>query len=133
MRQLRISLYVIGASQLVLGVAFLLLPEVVEGLLDLTPNAPAWASWLIAMLGARFLGYAAGMFSAAQRPDRNLTWINTMIGIQVVDWVATMAYLVRGELHLTQIGPAAVLPVLFVVALLWWHPRRPAPAVRTDA
>ena len=133
MRSLRISLYVIAATQLVLGVAFLLLPSLAERLLDLQPAAPAWANWLIAMLGARFVGYAIGMFVAARRPDRNLAWINTMIGIQVVDWVATMAYLADGELRLAQVGPAAVLPVVFVAALLWWHPRRLAREARVDA
>jgi hypothetical protein len=133
MRSLRISLHVIAATQVVLGVAFLLLPGRAERLLDLQPAAPAWANWLIAMLGARFLGYAVGMFVAARRPDRNLAWINTMIGIQVVDWIATMAYLADGELHLTQVGPAAVLPVLFVAALLWWHPRRWGHEARIDA
>jgi hypothetical protein len=133
MRPLRISLYVIGAVQLVLGVAFLLLPGQAERLLNLQPDAPAWANWLVAMLGARFLGYAAGMFVTAPRPDQHLAWINTMIGIQVVDWVATMAFLASGELRLAQVGPAAVLPVLFIAALVWWHPRRLGREARIDA
>jgi hypothetical protein len=115
---LRISLVVIAISQAVLGLAFLLAPGPFEGLLNLTPGAPAWADWLVAMLGARFLGYAVGMLVAARDPGRHQVWIATMIGIQAVDWFATMAYVVRGQLTFAQVGPAAVLPVLFVAAIL---------------
>jgi hypothetical protein len=133
MRPLRISLYAIGVSQLLLGAAFLLLPGIIEGLFDLRPGAPAWANWLIAMLGARFLGYAAGLFVAARQPERHLAWINTMIGIQVIDWIATVAYLARGELRLAQVGIAAALPLFFVGVLLWWHPRRLSRNAASDA
>jgi hypothetical protein len=133
MRPLRICLYAIGTSQFLLGAGFLLVPRAIEGLFDLGPAAPPWANWLVAMLGARFLGYAAGMFVTASRPDRHLAWINTMIGIQAVDWVATLVFLISGELRLAQIGVAAVLPVLFIAALLWWHPRRIVLEAATDA
>lgn len=133
MRPLRICLYVIGVSQFLLGVGFLLVPGAIEGLFDLRPDAPPWANWLVAMLGARFLGYAAGMFVAARRPNRHQAWINTMIAIQAIDWLATLRYLVGGELRLAQVGVAAVLPVLFVTGLLWWHPRRTAVEVGADA
>jgi hypothetical protein len=133
MRPLRICLYAIGISQFLLGVGFLLVPSAIEGLFDLGPDAPPWADWLVAMLGARFLGYAAGMFVTARRPDTHLAWINTMIGIQAVDWVATLVFLISGELRFGQVGVAAVLPVLFVAALVWWHPRRQAPQAATDA
>jgi hypothetical protein len=133
MRPLRICLYVIGISQFLLGVGFLLVPAAIEGLFDLGPAAPPWADWLVAMLGARFLGYAVGMFVAARRPDRHLAWINTMVGIQVVDWVAAVGFLISGELRLAQVGAAAVLPVLFVAGLLWWHPTRTRLEAATDA
>ena len=133
MRPLRISLYVIGASQLFFGAGFLFLPGVVEDLFQLGPDAPSWADWLVAMLGARFLGYGAGMLAAARQPERHVAWVNTMIGVQAIDWAATLAYLVSGDLRLAQVGTAAFLPVLFVAALLWWHPRRAARKVSTDA
>ena len=47
-----------------------------------------------------------------------------MIVIQVIDWIATIAYLVAGDVSLRQVTTAAFMPVLFVGALLWFHPRR---------
>jgi hypothetical protein len=47
-----------------------------------------------------------------------------MIVIQVIDWVGTVGYLLAGDLPITRVASALVLPVVFVSGLLWWHPRR---------
>lgn len=124
MRSLRITLIVIGAFQLVLGGLFTLLPIQAAAFLGLEPVAPPWANWLLVMMGARFLGFAYGMALAARDPFRHVTWINAMIGIQAIDWLATLVHLVDGSMRLQQVGTASFMPVLFVVALLWLHPRR---------
>ena len=76
------------------------------------------------MLAARFIGYATGMFVASRAPHRHLAWINTMIFIQLVDWIATLFYLSTGDLTFRQVSTASFLPVVFITPLLWWHPRR---------
>ncbi len=121
---LRLSLRVIAATQLVFGLVFLLPGPPVADLLGLRPAAPAWANWLLTMMAARFLGYAAGMFTAARAPHRHLAWINTMVVVQAIDWIATLTYLAAGSLDLHQVSTAAILPPLFIAALLWWHPGR---------
>jgi hypothetical protein len=123
MRTLRITLVTIGLFQLVLGVLFLATPAGAARLLGLDPPAPAWANWLFAMMAARFLGYAYGMFTAAQAPAAWRGWIDTMIVIQAIDWIATIAYLITGGVSLSQVSTAAFMPVVFVVALLWTRPR----------
>jgi hypothetical protein len=123
---LKVSLIVIGVVQVFFGILFLVAPAPAATLLGLTPPAPVWVNWLLAMMAARFLGYGAGMFVASRAPQRHLAWINTMIGIQLIDWVATLAVLLSGQLTIRQVSTAAVLPVLFIAALLWWHPRRTA-------
>ena len=40
-----------------------------------------------------------------------------MIGIQAVDWIGTIAYLVTGAVTITQVTTAAFLPVVFIVIL----------------
>jgi hypothetical protein len=121
---LRISLIVIGVSQLCFGALFLLAPSIAQHLFGLTPDAPAWAHWLVAMLAARFIGYAAGMFVASGAPHRHVAWINTMIFIQLVDWMATLFYLSTSDLTFRQVSTASFLPIVFVMPLLWWHPDR---------
>jgi hypothetical protein len=123
-RPLRASLIVMGVSQLGFGALFLLTPSTAQHLFGLTPDAPAWAHWLNAMLAARFLGYAVGMFAASREPHRHVTWINTMIVVQLIDWLATLVYLATGELTFRQVSTASFLPLVFITALLWWHPHR---------
>ena len=129
MRGLRITLTVIGVFQVLLGALFLAAPGFAAGLFGLTPPAPAWATWLFAMMAARFLGYGYGMFVAARDPRRHVAWIDTMIVIQAIDWIATIAWLATGELTFRQVSTASFAPILFIAGMLWWHPRRLAPAV----
>jgi hypothetical protein len=124
MRALRVTLITIGVFQLLLGVLFLAAPRPTAELLGLTPAAPAWANWLFAMMAARFLGYAYGMFGAARDPLRHRAWIDTMIVIQAIDWAATLAYLAADDVQLRQVSTAAFMPGLFIAALLWFRPRR---------
>ena len=124
MRPLRVTLVVIAVFQLTLGLLFLVSPGAAGTLFGLEPGAPPWAHWLFAMMAARFLGYAYGMLLAARDPVRSTGWIDSMVAVQVVDWVATLVYLAGGELTLAQVTTAAFMPVLFVAALLRWHPRR---------
>jgi hypothetical protein len=124
MRPLSNTLRLIGAFQLVLGFAFLVLPGPTDRLLGLDPVAPGWARWLLAMMAARFLGYGYGMFWAARHPARSRPWVDSMIGIQVIDWIATIAAVAAGAVTLRQVGTAAFMPVVFVALLVWFHPAR---------
>jgi len=124
MRPMKITLYVIGLFQLVLGIAFLAAPGPVAHQLGFGPAAPGWANWLLAMMAARFLGYAYGMFWAARHPEGAGPWIDTMIVIQAIDWLATLTYLHSGDVTMRQVTTASFMPVLFIAALLWFHPRR---------
>jgi hypothetical protein len=124
MRSLQLMLRFVGVVQLFFGVLFTLAPTETAAVLHLRPSAPGWVNWLFIMMGARFLGYGFGMFVAARNPRANLAWINTMIVVQIADWVSTIGYLLVHDLSLRSVAPAAILPVVFVAGLLRWHPRR---------
>jgi hypothetical protein len=123
-RPLKATLFIIGVFQLALGVIFLIAPAGAATMLGLVPAAPGWVNWLFAMMAARFLGYAYGMFWAARHLDRTRTWIDTMIVIQTIDWIATIGYLVAGDVTIGQVTTASFMPAVFVALLLWFHPRR---------
>ncbi|MCB0922794.1 MAG: hypothetical protein KDC08_13415, partial [Actinobacteria bacterium] len=53
-------------------------------------------------------------------PDHHRSWIVAMIGVQAVDWLGTVAYLVTGALTLSTVTSAAFLPLVFIAAL--WRP-----------
>jgi len=124
MRGLPFMLRFIGVVQFFFGLLFTFAPTAAGDLLGLTPAPPAWVAWLFVMMGARFLGYGFGMFVAARDPIANQSWINTMIGIQVIDWIATVGFLADGDLPLANVLSALILPVIFAAGLVWWHPLR---------
>jgi hypothetical protein len=130
MQLLRRTLIFIAIVQLFFGLTFLVAPSQFANLVDL-PAAPAWVNWLFAMMGARFIGYAVGLVVAARDPQRHQTWIATMIGIQAVDWLATIIYLLRDSLTLTQVSTAAFLPIIFIIILATRFPRQSAPTPTT--
>ncbi|MBI3687732.1 MAG: hypothetical protein HY241_10450 [Actinobacteria bacterium] len=126
MRPLRITLVTIAVFQLALGALFVIAPTHAHQLFGLAPAEPGWSDWLFAMMGARFLGFGYGMLVAARDPARHVTWINAMIVIQLIDWIATISHLIGGTVRLSQVSTASFMPVLFIAALLWFHPRRVA-------
>jgi len=121
MKILKVTLRVIGVIQLLLGV-LLLVPGLFASVAGLEA-APEWVNWMFAMFAARSIGFGYGMFVAASNPVRNLSWIKAMIGIQAIDWVATIAYLVTGTVTISQVTTAAFLPLLFIVVLGRTAPR----------
>jgi len=133
MRQLVFTLRAAGVIQFFFGALFVFAPPSAPGMLHLAGGEPHWVTWLFVMMGARFLGYGVGMFVAARDPQHNLTWINTMIVIQVIDWVGTVWALTLGGLGLRNVTTAIVLPLAIVAALVWWHPRRQRNAAAGDA
>ena len=125
-RLLVFMLRFVAVVQLLLGFGFLLAPVGLAALLGLAP-APTWTAWLFAMMAARFLGFGYGMLLAARDPIRHVHWINAMLVIQAIDWLATLYYLAGGAVTLTQVTTAAFFPVVFIVLLLVNHPWRPRP------
>ena len=122
-RGLRTTLFIVAGFQFALGAAFLVAPATVASVFSL-PTAPGWTSWLFAMMAARFLGYGVGMVVTAREPERNLAWIDTMIAIQIIDWLATVGYLAAGDVTLGQVTTASFVPVLLAGSLAWFRPRR---------
>lgn len=124
MRALQVLLRFIGVVQLFFGVLFTFAPAAAATVFHLHPSAPGWVDWLFVMMGARFLGYGFGMFIAARDPLAHVAWINTMIVVQIADWLSTIGYLLAHDVSLSAVAPAAILPIVFVIGLLFWHPRR---------
>ena len=112
----------VALVQFVLGAGFLLAPGKMAALFGLAA-APAWTGWLFAMMAARFLGFGYGMWLAARDPAAHVPWINAMIVIQAIDWLATLYYLAAGAVTLAQVTTAAFLPVVFIILILANYPR----------
>jgi hypothetical protein len=122
---LRITLAVIIAFQVLLGFAFLFFPAPFAASVGLS-TTPAWVPWMFAMFTARAWGFAAGLALAMRNPLRHRAWIVIMIGVQAIDWLATVFFVATGAVTLAQVSTASFMPVLFIVALALTLPRTAA-------
>jgi hypothetical protein len=129
---LRITLGVIAFFQIALALVFLLIPGPFAAAVGL-PEAPQWASWMFAMFSARALGYAVGMILAIRDPAKHRAWIITMVGVQAIDWIATLLFIGAGAITVAQASTAAFLPVVFIVVLLATMPRGRRQAIHESA
>ena len=117
MRALRISLTIIGISQLVLGALYLFAPRFFISLQGLA-EVPADTAYPLAMLAARFLVYGVGMFVIARNPAKNMFWLNGMIAIQVIDLGAGLFYTFTGIVPLAVSGMAMLNATVFTGLML---------------
>ena len=129
-RPLQITLVFIGVVQLVLGAVFALAPTQFSSMLGLAA-APAWVYWMLWMFSARALGFAYGMFLAARDPVRHIHWIQAMIGVQAIDWLATMYFVLTGAVTLAQVSTASFLPLIFIGLLVIFYPRQQSNTLTT--
>jgi hypothetical protein len=122
---LRITLGAIGIVQLILGVVFIFAPAQFATVLGLA-TTPSWVPWMFAMFGARALGFAYGMFLALRNPQEHRDWIVAMIAVQVIDWIATIYFVLQGVVTLPQVSGASFLPIIFLIVLISRYPRQKA-------
>ncbi len=128
---LQITLIVIGIAQIFFGAAFMLAPAKFSGILGL-PETPQWAYWMFGMFGARAFGFAYGMFLAARNPMKHVHWIQAMIGVQLIDWLSTIYFVLNGAVTLEQVSSASYLPLIFIVMLMIFYPREKTNSLTTS-
>lgn len=121
-RVLQITLIVIAIAQIFFGAVFIFAPAKFSGMLGL-PETPQWAYWMFGMFGARAFGFAYGMFLAARDPMKHVHWIQAMIGVQLIDWLATMYFVLSGAVTWAQVTSASYLPLIFIAMLVIFYPR----------
>ena len=119
---LKYTLYFIGTVQIFFGLNFLLAPKMYPQMVNLE-NAPDWVSWMLIFTSARMLGFGVGMFVAAQDPVKHKLWIQIMIGLQAIDWIGTILYILLGAVNIIQVSTASFLPLVFIGLLLYAYPR----------
>ena len=127
MTRLKILLWIVAASQWVLGALVLLAPGPFFAWMGLSVP-PADNQYMLGMLAARFLAYGLGMAALARTQDPDPFWIRNMVLIQAIDFGAGLYYIATGV-----IGPeVAAFPMfnaaLFAVLLWLWTPGNRAPA-----
>ncbi|WP_339915416.1 hypothetical protein [uncultured Brevundimonas sp.] len=100
MNRLRIVLWMVAISQLVLGVLTLFVPAQFFDLIGLS-TPPADNQYMLAMLGARFLAYGFGLIVLARSTEIKSFWIWNMVAVQLIDLAAGIYYTANDTLTLS--------------------------------
>jgi len=123
MKKLKILLWVIGAVQLILGVAYLFFPAVFVAWMGLSA-VPTDTHYAFGMLAARLIAYGLGMFVIARNPGKNLFWIKNMILIQLIDLSVGIFYTTTGVIPLSSSAFPMFNATLISVLLFFWMPKQ---------
>lgn len=118
MKKFQIVCYIIGVSQLALGLLYLFVPGIFMNWQGLNVP-PADTSYPLAMLAGRFLVYGVGMFVIARQPATNKFWFDGMIAIQAIDLAAGLFYTLTGVVPIAVSGIALFDAALFIALMVW--------------
>ena len=115
--------WVIGISQLVLGICILVIPELFFSAFGFTvPDAGQ--KYLYGQLAARFFAYGIGMFYIARNLIGNKFWWDMMMLIQSIDLGVGLFYTSFGNVSLNSSIFPMVNAAVFLILLLIWRPRK---------
>jgi hypothetical protein len=121
MTRLKVLLWIVALSQIVLGVLTLFAPGPFFAWMGLTAP-PEDNNYMLGMLAARFLAYGIGMgmLARAEKPDR--FWILNMMLIQIVDFGVGLFYVATGTIGIAVAAFPMFNAALFIVLLWLWTP-----------
>lgn len=122
MNKLKILLWIVAASQLILGALTLLIPATFFEMMGLTAP-PADNNYMLGQLAARFFAYGIGMIYLARMINPSRFWIRNMVFIQFIDFSVGAFYLSTGTISLMTAG-FPMFNAAWIGILLWlWQPK----------
>ena len=117
----RIALRVIAVLQIMLGLAYLLLPMLFLKQMGHQVPPPDLA-YPLGMLAARFLAYGLGFWIASRDPEKNRLWIRLMALIQAIDLLLGLFYSVNGTIA-WRLSAFPMFNALWIMLLCaFWRP-----------
>lgn len=127
MKKLSYLLVLVGALQIMLGLAYLFAPGLFLHAMGHTQPQPD-IYYPLGMLAARFIAYGIALLVVAKAPAQNILWINFMILIQFIDLGVGIFYTAEGILPLA-LSAFPMFNACWIIALLaLWRPTGKAAA-----
>ena len=122
----RIALKVVGSIQIILGLAYLLAPNML--LLKMGHNQPA-ADLLypFGMLASRFLAYGIGLWIISSDPEKHILWIRLMAFIQLIDLAVGVFYTATGAVPLSLSAFPMFNAIWIGLLFAFWKPASLSP------
>jgi hypothetical protein len=121
MKKLHWLLYIVGAIQVVLGIGYLVAPDLfLQQIGHSTPAADL--HYPLGMLASRFIAYGIALFIIARDPARHVLWLHIMILIQAIDLGVGIFQTVIHTVPLS-LSAFPMFNAAWIIFLLWlWRP-----------
>ncbi|MFZ3087514.1 MAG: hypothetical protein WA123_05565 [Methylotenera sp.] len=117
----RIVLKVVGSIQIILGMAYLLVPNTL--LLKMGHSIPAPdLLYPLGMLSSRFLAYGIGLWIISAQPEKHILWIRLMAFIQLIDLSVGVFYTATGVVPMSLSAFPMFNAIWIGLLLVFWKP-----------
>ena len=123
MKKLGYLLRLVGAIQIILGLAYLLAPGMFLHTMGHSSPQPD-IYYPLGMLAARFIAYGIAMFVIASAPARHVLWINIMILIQAIDLGVGIFYTGIGVVPISLSAFPMFNATWIILLLALWRPKQ---------
>jgi hypothetical protein len=123
-KALKVAMIIWAVIAILVGLAYLFLPGQLTAMGGFE-KAPAWADYVLALLGVCFV--ATGVFviiAAAQGPLKNIMWVQFSIVMTVLIAIVAASAIMRGLVTFAQEGPLLIVNAVFAVVFLALYPWR---------
>jgi len=117
MLKLKILLRVVGVIQIILGILYLIIPEVILQKLGHTiPQTDIF--YVLGMLASRFIAYGLAFIYISNEPLKHVLWVYFMIIIQIIDLCVGIFYTTTGVVTL-ELSGFAMFNASWIIILLY--------------
>ena len=121
---LKVAMIVWAVIAILVGLAYIFLPDQLSAMGGFE-KAPAWADYVLALLGVCFVATGAFVIAAAvQGPMKNIMWVQFAIVVAILITVVAASAIMRGLVTFSQEGPLLMVNGIFAVVFLALYPWR---------
>ncbi len=121
---LKVAMIIWAVIAILVGLAYIFLPDQLSAMGGFE-KAPAWADYVLALLGVSFVATGAFVIAAAARgPLENIMWVQFSIVMTILIAIVAASAIMRGLVTFAQEGPLLTVNAVFAVVFLALYPWR---------
>jgi hypothetical protein len=123
---LKVVMIVWAVVGILFGLGFVFAPNQLGSMFGFE-KGPAYVPYFLALLGIAYIVGGVFVIIVARDPLKNIMWVQLAIAWSLLDAIAALCFIIRGNVNFSQAGMVPIIDVIFVVAFLVFYPWRKTP------